>query len=319
MVSRYSIIQYVPNPIADERINIGVVAFTDHEVRVQFLANWKRVRNFGMENIDFLKDFAERMKETASRGLVFPGDEESEIPKHERLTKIARGWMNSIQFTEPRPSLAHVDKLLHDIVEDFLIAPHNSLINTDKNSQDISINSSIQLLYKSTPQSPYKYKPRNRQQAATVATSSVKKAFKNWLGKENQEQFKTLIKEKYEFDGERAKFKFDIAVANGSPYLLAQGLSFESNPTIQYLQSLYWSIENVKNCNQDLPIAVITLPPKEDASPDDYPERQNTYEESTATYSELGADVLQEHQVADWLEGELNPIKQEILELSHTN
>jgi Protein of unknown function (DUF3037) len=27
MASRYSIIQYVPNPIADERINIGVLAF----------------------------------------------------------------------------------------------------------------------------------------------------------------------------------------------------------------------------------------------------------------------------------------------------
>ncbi|MGL4618228.1 MAG: DUF3037 domain-containing protein [Chroococcidiopsis sp.] len=29
MASRYSIVQYVPNPITDERINIGVVAFDD--------------------------------------------------------------------------------------------------------------------------------------------------------------------------------------------------------------------------------------------------------------------------------------------------
>ncbi|MBD2482915.1 DUF3037 domain-containing protein [Planktothrix sp. FACHB-1365] len=308
MVSRYSIIQYVPNPIADERINIGVVAFTDLEVRVQFLANWKRVRNFGMENINFLTNFAERMKETASRGLVFPGDEESEIPKHERLTKIARGWMNSIQFTEPRPSLAPVDKLLQDIVEDFLVEPHNSLINRDKSYKDIPINSSIPSLYKP--------KPRDRQQAARVATSSVKEAFKNWLGQENQEQFKTLIKQKYELYGKREKFKFDVAVANGNPYLLAQGLSFEINPPENSLQALSWSIENVKKYNEDLPIAVITLPPKEEDSPD-YLERKNIYEQSTENYLYLGADVLQEHQVPDWIEQKLNPIKQKILESVH--
>ncbi|CAD5925715.1 hypothetical protein PCC9214_00954 [Planktothrix tepida] len=307
MVSRYSIIQYVPNPIANERINIGVVAFSDQEVRVQFLSNWERVRNFGMENIDFLTNFAARMKETASRGLMFPGDEESEIPKHERLTEIVRGWRNSIQFTEPHPSLADVDKLLHDIVEDFLVDPHNSLINRDKSYKDIAINSSIPSLYKS--------KLRDRQQAARVATSSVKEAFKNWLGQENQEQFKTLIKQKYELYGKREKFKFDVAVANGNPYLLAQGLSFEINPPENSLQALSWSIENVKKCNQDLPIAVITLPPKEDSP--DYLERQNIYEQSTANYLDLGADVLQEDQVPDWIEQKLNPIKQKILESVH--
>ncbi|MCF3605247.1 DUF3037 domain-containing protein [Planktothrix agardhii 1033] len=284
------------------------MAFTDHDVRVQFVANWKRVRNFGMENIDFLTNFAERMKETASRGLVFPGDEESEIPKHERLTEIARGWRNSIQFTEPHPSLADVDKLLQSIVEDFLVEPHNSLINTDKRSKDIPINYSIQSLDK--------YKPRNRQQAARVATSSVKEALKNWLGKENQEQFKTLIKQKYELYGKREKFKFDVAVANGNPYLLAQGLSFEINPPENSLQALSWSIENVKKDNEDLPIAVITLPPKEEDSPD-YLERKNIYEQSTENYLYLGADVLQEDQVPDWIEQKLNPMKEKILESVH--
>ena len=59
MPSRYSIIQYVPNPIADERINIGVLAFDENLVKVSFLKNWQRVKDFGGENIDFLQDFAE--------------------------------------------------------------------------------------------------------------------------------------------------------------------------------------------------------------------------------------------------------------------
>ena len=84
MPSRYSIIQYVPNPIADERINIGVLAFDENLVKVSFLKNWQCVKDFGGEKIDFLQDFAERMQVQANHGLLFPGDETNETPKQDR-------------------------------------------------------------------------------------------------------------------------------------------------------------------------------------------------------------------------------------------
>ncbi|MEM9544071.1 MAG: DUF3037 domain-containing protein [Cyanobacteria bacterium P01_E01_bin.42] len=75
MASRYSIIQYVPDPIAEERINIGVLVFDRQNVKVHFLSNWKRVRYFGrQEDIRTLKSFAERMQKSAEQGLLFPGD-----------------------------------------------------------------------------------------------------------------------------------------------------------------------------------------------------------------------------------------------------
>ena len=92
-------------------------------------------------------------------------------------------------------------------------------------------------------------------------------------------------------------------------------MSFEINPQKKSLQALCWSIENVKKCNPDLPIAVITLPPKEDSP--DYSERQKIYEQSTANYLDLGADVLQKDQVPDWVEQKLNPMKEKILESVH--
>jgi hypothetical protein len=56
MTSRYSVIQCISNPIADERINIGVFAFDDETVRVHFLSRWDRVRCFGIsEDISFLR------------------------------------------------------------------------------------------------------------------------------------------------------------------------------------------------------------------------------------------------------------------------
>ena len=122
MASKYSVVQYVPNPIADERINIGVVAFNENEVRVQFLKNWERVRHFGMEDISFLKDFAQRMSKAAESGFIFPGDNR-EASYQERLNQLTRNWLNSIQFTQPRASLENVDSLLEDIVANYLIEP----------------------------------------------------------------------------------------------------------------------------------------------------------------------------------------------------
>ena len=137
MASRYSIVQYVPNPIADERINIGIVAFDDNDVRVQFLNNWSRVQAFGREDIHFLRDFAKRMNFAASEGLLFPGDEPDGTPKHERLKKIAQGWINSIQFTEPCGSLENVESLLEDIAQTYLVNVFSA--KTKRNRQDAAI------------------------------------------------------------------------------------------------------------------------------------------------------------------------------------
>jgi Protein of unknown function (DUF3037) len=48
MASKYSVIQYVPDPIADERINIGVIAFDNQNIRTLFqeLAKLEKSANF---------------------------------------------------------------------------------------------------------------------------------------------------------------------------------------------------------------------------------------------------------------------------------
>ena len=123
MASYYSIIQYVPNPLANERINIGVLIFDEEEIKVKFLENWKRVENFCMGDITFLHDFESQMQEAVSKGLLFPGDSLLDHPRQERLQRFSESWMNSIQFTEPNFSLKPVDKLLEDSIKKYLIEP----------------------------------------------------------------------------------------------------------------------------------------------------------------------------------------------------
>jgi Protein of unknown function (DUF3037) len=268
MVSRYSVIQYVPNPIANERINVGVLAFDDEIVRVHFLSRWDRVRCFGAtESIDFLRDFAHRMEEAVADGLLFPGDEAGATPKHERLTKVAKGWINSIQFTEPHGSLEDVDSLLEDTTKTYLL--------------EIT---------------PEKRKLRDRQAAARAATSHVRKIVKQHFG---DEKAKELIRIDYELKGGRKEHKFDVTVANGRPFLAAHGISFEIQTPESLVDSLAFMILDVKASNQEFPIGIVVLPPKQASQ--DYKRLNNVYQKTTRTYQELGAKVLQENEVESWV------------------
>lgn len=273
MVSRYSVIQYVPNPIADERINVGVLAFDDEIVRVHFLSRWDRVRCFGAtESIDFLRDFAHRMEEAVADGLLFPGDEAGKVPKQERLTKVAKGWINSIQFTEPHGSLEDVDNLLEDITKTYLL--------------EIA---------------PEKRKLRDRQAAARVATSHVRKIVKQRFG---DEKAKELIRVDYELKGDYKEHKFDVTVANGRPFLAAHGISFEIQTSETLIDSLAFMIIDVQQAsNKEFPLGIVALPPRKETH--DYKRLNNIYQKTTRTYQELGAKVLQEDEVESWVSDRL--------------
>lgn len=267
MASRYSVIQYVPNPIADERINIGVLAFDEKNVRVHFLARWDRVRCFGTsEDISLVKNFANQMQKAASKGLLFPGDEPSEIPKHERLSKVARSWINSIQFTESCGSLEPVDDLLEDIVKTYLLEPP-----------------------------PKTVKLRDRQIAARITTSSIREVLLDRFG---AEKAKELIRPDYKLKGDHQKHTFDITVANGRPILAAHGISFEIQTPESLLDALSWKILDVKESQPDFPLAIVALPPIRETP--DRKRLKHVYEQTTDTYRSLGASVLNENQVEEW-------------------
>ncbi len=265
MASRYSIVQYVPNPIADERINIGVIAFDDNDVRVQFLNNWSRVQAFGREDIHFLRDFAKRMNFAASEGLLFPGDEPDGTPKHERLKKIAQGWINSIQFTEPRGSLENVESLLEDIAQTYLVSVVSAKIK------------------------------RNRQDAARITTSIIRKTLMSY---DDKPALKELLKNDFPVKGSHKEHTFDAVVANGQPYLVAHGISFEVYPPETLQDSISWMILDVKESDTKLPIGIVALPPKQEWQ--DYEKLNKVYQTTISTYRDLGAEVLQENEVQPW-------------------
>ena len=101
--------------------------------------------------------------------------------------------------------------------------------------------------------------------------------------------------------------RFDVVVANGKPYLAAHGISFEVQIQENVQKLLSYMVLDVKNYQPNLPIVIVVLPPKKEN--DNFQEIQKNYQQATSTYSELGAQVLEENEVEDWVLEELKNVE----------
>jgi hypothetical protein len=104
MAAYFTVVQYVPDPIADERINVGVIVFENGKVRSRFVKNWVRARNFGHEDIQFLRTFAA----------------EANTLDEKKIREIAHSWNHSIRLTQPIGSLLDAGALLADTAKRYL-------------------------------------------------------------------------------------------------------------------------------------------------------------------------------------------------------
>ncbi len=112
MASYYSVIQYVPNPIADERVNIGVVAFDESgDCAVRPLESWTRAERFTGQHGRNLQRHVEALE-----ALI----RESESPAA-AIERASEHWTHSIQVTQPRASLRTIEEILANTAPTVLV------------------------------------------------------------------------------------------------------------------------------------------------------------------------------------------------------
>lgn len=261
MSSYFSIVQYLPDPVTDERINVGAVVVSGSEVKVQFLKNWRRAALFGNEDISFLKDFAKRFTEAAKGQMPIPGLLTDFYINEGTLRELADDWVNSIQFTVPRASTLPADDLFADVVTRYL---------QEQESRKRS---------------------RGRSTAARIVASTIRVALAEEIGSAASE----LLKRDRTVEGEVEKHRFDVVVGNGSPYLAAHALSFEVQPgppLDRLVDATAWAVNDVRQKRPELPLAILALPPKKKSS--------ETYQRARHVFSELDAVMLSEKDAAKW-------------------
>lgn len=266
MASFYTIVQYVPNPIADERMNIGVIAYDDSGVYARFLRNWRRAKAFGSGEVAFLKDFAATMEASLGDQRAMLINDRGAPPQIDRATieAMAGSWANSVQLTDPRASLQDPRELLAVITRRFLLE------------------------HASAPRDA-----RDRRIAAKIAAEAVRDS----LERRGQDVLQHYFHRNRELIGAVLPHRFDVVVMNGKPFYAAQGISFEGSDersTDKEVAALAWAFEDVREEKPDMPLALVALPPKR---PDYAP-----FDRAKKMASAYGVEMLSEAAVRKWAE-----------------
>jgi hypothetical protein len=267
MTSRYCVVQFVPDVVANERINIGVIAYDElGNMRARFVDKWTRIRQFGRRDISFLKDFERQIKLSISPPALALGSDHVPPLTSDTIYRMASTWSNSIQITEPRVSTESVDELIEGVANMFLY----------KSAKVIR-------------------EYRDRKQAAALTREVVRQAVTNIVGKTEAEH---LVQTNREISGKFEPHPFDTVVGNGKPLFAVQALSFEL-PKASELETsarlLAWTIADVKNAHADLPIGVVALPPKPDMH-----NAKTLYERYRRIFAGMNAKVLDEQSTTEW-------------------
>jgi hypothetical protein len=246
MSAFFTVVQYVPDPVRDERINIGVIVFGDGHVKSRFVDNWNRVRAFGEESINYVLKFAN----------------EADRLDEATIRRIAATWHHSMQLTQPAGSLLSPDKLLVDVANRYL---------RDWTCQG----------------KPY----RGRLKAVTLARSTVREAVASLLGP----KAKRLVKNNLLLRGPHGDHEFDVGAENGRPYFAARALSFEgpeSGALLRQIESTAWTLEDVREEDKEVPLAVVVLPPKNDHS--------ELFRQAVQIFDKFEAAVVEESALPRW-------------------
>ena len=223
MTAYYTIAQYVPDPTADERMNIGIIAWDDARVCSNFVKDFSRARAFGGKNIGFLKEFAE-----------YVGDLTKESSKDYRefspsnITKLIYGWTNSIQFTEPRGSTKSVSELAAELPARFL--PIHETLQVAKVS--LTRSAAVKAAYQCVFDTVKARAPR---------------------------EVRHLVRKNQPLTGKFNRHAFDIALVNGSPFAAVNALSLglvNRGHLQREIDATAWIFDDVRMYTPELPLAV---------------------------------------------------------------
>lgn len=266
MPSKYTIVQYLPDPVTDERINIGVIVVGEGRIETRFLENWERVSAFAAgEDIQFLRDFADRVQDTDPQQLGLPSLDGLASLDTEHLLQLPGEWINSIQLTDPRGTLRDPATAVDELAARFLRVQSRQ----GRRSQAY----------------------RDRRRAGAIAFEEVRAA----LSRHHAEGY---LQRTGELTGKVERHRFDAVAKNGHPFLVAHGLSFENPDEREVMRSvdaLGFAVRDIRDEQPDLPIGIVGLrrPGAEESGP---------FIRALHVFGAYGGRLLREDEVRLWAE-----------------
>lgn len=230
-MSHYTVIKYVPNPLTDECINVGVIAFDGNQVIAQLTSDFSRARAFAKTDPKLLRatlsDFRQLIEQNALNEF--------------KIRRICDSWQNEVQFTTPRVSALPVDQLLSEVVPQFLPSQ-----NREASVQRVGKRRAVKV-------------------AVELLTGRITDRFHT-----TKAVARKLIRLDYEAPGRLEQHEFDLALVNGELKLAAIALSFARENKAQLkrdLDAAAFVMEDMRKMNRRLPLVVLGY--RADSAPED--------------------------------------------------
>lgn len=267
MTTRYSVIQYVPDPIAGERINIGIVAVGSDGIISRFVPSWERVRSFAAgRSIDFLPEFVRQFEEAEVEQLAL-GQALSPVESltAERLAQISARWRNSIQFTAPATSTRPAREALEMLAPRFLSESPRA----------------AQLLSR---------RRAGRLEARHLALHAVQ------LAAELRGDQTVRVQGRARVVGKLEEHRFDAIAQNGAPLLAVHGLALGRAPRAEIrsaIDALAFAMLDVRSAYPAIALGVLAVADNSD-------EADENLERATRVFQGIGATVLDPLIVRGW-------------------
>lgn len=221
-MSVYTVVRFVPNPVASECVNVGIVSADESGAFFEFIPNLSRVRAFAKDvngHGDAIRNLERFLDE-------FPDQAETLTP--EGLSKLAEVWTNFVQFSPLRPSKRPAEELLGQMVPVFL-----TIREAAQNER------------------------RARRIASNVAQSALTNAV---IAHRPGEDLKVL--KNYEIQGDIAPHKYDVSLVNHVPRLGVSGISLELKTQNQIeadINKVGYRMLDTRKAGLDMPLAVVVI------------------------------------------------------------
>lgn len=265
-LTKYSIVRFVPDPVKDERINIGIVAVgEDGAPSARFISDLKKVRRFSPEHVDLARQCLDHLADWLVPAQPHFGQE---VINADGLAVLATEYRNMVQFSEPMVALMTVDEVVDFEFGRFVERP----------DEDESV----------------QHRPSTLVYNAAMLS----------LGQNLERRFsktgisRHLLHRNVDMTGALSNHTFGLAVQNGQPYLAAQVVSLRNGfkDVERAIGSVAWDIRDVRDRGGDIRLSVLLTDPGADKRVSKLGTKAH------GLFHELGADVVNPSEIGDWAE-----------------
>ncbi len=266
MPAYYTIVQYVPDPVSGERINIGVVVLAEERVYSRFLSNWKRAKCMAAARMDIesVVEFAKQVETITSTQQSIRYNGTTLDLNITKIENIIKNWCNVIQFTPLRWAAL---------------------------SPEATLETNFSRYICEAPKAP-RSKAYTRYNLCADAANLFKHTVFDLTRDLKSEDF---VKVRRNLCGSRACHTFDVQLFNEKPLLAAQTISFYKRLTRDLddeIRAIAFDLIDVRDRDAEMPLSVVV-------HTDDLTNPH--YLEACDTFTKCEVSVLKLQEIPKWL------------------